>query len=198
MPILNIPKTYKTNQILTEQDLDNIRNSLLSFFNVSKLDIQNLQIDNIISSLTDTQVGNILDKASTSAVGSLLAKASQTAAENFFQTSGIYDTNSSETDTGSLTSSYVTKLTYSFTVTGTYLVTYGGVYDSATSTKTEVRLRNNGADTFPSSLLFIGNTTASTVALIDGTSGQNLTVQARRTVGSGGTLTTFLQVVRIS
>jgi hypothetical protein len=43
MPLLTITKTYQDGDILTEADLDAIRNDVISFINVTKLDDSNLQ-----------------------------------------------------------------------------------------------------------------------------------------------------------
>ncbi len=49
MPTLTITKTYQDGNVLTEADLDNIKDSIETFINVTKLDDDNLQ-DNGISS----------------------------------------------------------------------------------------------------------------------------------------------------
>lgn len=55
MPTLTITKTYDTGNVLTETDLDNIKDSIETFINVTKLNDDNLQDDGIsITKLTPT------------------------------------------------------------------------------------------------------------------------------------------------
>lgn len=57
MPALNITKTYADTQILSESDLDNIKNSVENFLNVTKLDSTNIQANGIATSnLADNAV----------------------------------------------------------------------------------------------------------------------------------------------
>jgi len=60
---LVISKTYEANTILTEADLDNIRSSLLTLSNTTKLDETFLKIDSIIGELSTTQVTALLTGA---------------------------------------------------------------------------------------------------------------------------------------
>lgn len=55
MPVLTILKTYANGNVLTEADLDNIKNSIETFLNVTKIDDSNIQADGIsIDKLTPT------------------------------------------------------------------------------------------------------------------------------------------------
>lgn len=51
MPILSITKTYEDTEILTEQDLDNIKDGVEDFVNVTKLDADNIQDGSIETAL---------------------------------------------------------------------------------------------------------------------------------------------------
>jgi hypothetical protein len=57
MPTLTVTKTYDSGNILTETDLDNIKNSLETFLNTTKLDGDNLQTGGVpTASLADSAV----------------------------------------------------------------------------------------------------------------------------------------------
>lgn len=197
MPTLVIPKTYRNNEVLREQDLDNIRTSLLTFFNTIKLDATNLQLDSIISSLTATQVGDILDKATSSTVNDFLDKASQVAAEAFYAKSEIYDTNSSQKETSySPTTSFSTRLTYTFQATGEYLLSFGAG-DSDASAGLEIRVQNDSVTIDPILFTSVGGFSSYSL-IIDGVDETDLILQLRRIDGSGGSVSSYLQVVRVS
>lgn len=52
MPVLTITKTYSNGNVLTETDLDNIKNSIETFVNVTMLDNTNVDSDSIGSNMT--------------------------------------------------------------------------------------------------------------------------------------------------
>lgn len=55
MPVFSLTKTYANGNVLTEADLDNLKNSIETALNVTKLDDSNLQADGIsIDKLTPT------------------------------------------------------------------------------------------------------------------------------------------------
>lgn len=62
MPVLSITKTYANGLDLTETDLDNIKNSLETFFNTTKIDSTNVQTGGLIGAnlangtITSTQI----------------------------------------------------------------------------------------------------------------------------------------------
>jgi hypothetical protein len=55
MPLISITKSYQDGDILTEQDLDNIRNDVISFLNVTQLDASNIQSASITTALIQDQ-----------------------------------------------------------------------------------------------------------------------------------------------
>lgn len=74
MPTYSTNKTYADGNVLTEQDLDNIKDSIETFLNVTKLDDDNLQDDGISSDKFTPATralfvltGTVLDYAGTSA-----------------------------------------------------------------------------------------------------------------------------------
>lgn len=57
MPLISITKTYQDGDILTEQDLDNMRDDVTNFMNVTKIDSDNIQDGGILTAkIGDAQV----------------------------------------------------------------------------------------------------------------------------------------------
>jgi hypothetical protein len=62
MPTLTITKTYSDGPILTKAQLDNFETSLATFLNTTLLDEDNIDIDAIISNLTESQAVSAINK----------------------------------------------------------------------------------------------------------------------------------------
>lgn len=193
MPTLIIPKTYATNQILTEQDLDNIRSSLLTFFNVTKLDQNNLQLTQIASALTEAQANAIFSQVSSSAINQSLDKISATTAQDIFEKTSFTDdsTTTSEGSAGTLSSTFAEAQTTTGNE-GTFLILIYGRFTGSSSNPAqtvEMRLQKNSV-TVP---LFTSNDLISTVGITGSMStaviqtlesADVLSIQLRRLVGS--------------
>ena len=63
MPTLVIPKTYRDGRPPRVIDLDNIRLTLETFFNTTKLDAANISLAAISSAITATQAKTIIDSS---------------------------------------------------------------------------------------------------------------------------------------
>jgi hypothetical protein len=141
MPTLVVPKTYRNNEILEEQDLDNIRASLLTFFNTTRLDSANLQLTQIINSLTGPQIDTLISGTPVSTVNNLLDTVSQETAEDLFAKSTIPDSaNALQGASSGAAANDVISLT---DLSGTYLITYAIIRTSGSGTTTG-SLRING------------------------------------------------------
>ena len=208
MPILVIPKSYRNSKILREQDLDNIRDALLTFFNTTRLDETNLQLASIINSLTAAQIGTIINTADSTGLNNFLNKASQSAAEDFYDRSLIYESNTNLLNQATtITTSFVTRLTYTFPASGMYLVTYGVVLATPNQFCT-VKLYNNNVgmdpnlavDTFIDQWASLTGRSATYALPIVGVSAQDLTLRIQGSAALSGTATTevFMSIVRLS
>jgi len=208
MPILVIPKSYRNSKILREQDLDNIRDALLTFFNTTRLDETNLQLTGIIASFTAAQVGTIINKVDSATLNNFLNKASQSTAEAFYAKSEIYDSNSNFTNANTtLTTSFGTRLTYTFPASGIYLVTYG-VSITTPNRFCTVKLFNNtvglnpdlAVDTFVEQSAGSSSNSASFALPVVGVAGQDLTLGTKGSTSLSSTTSTdfFMSIVRLS
>lgn len=88
MPTLTINKTYANGQVLTEQDLDSIKDSIETFLNVTKIDDDNIQDNGISASKLKTSArlllvptGTVLDYAGSSIPGGYLECLNQEVAQ---------------------------------------------------------------------------------------------------------------------
>jgi len=208
MPTLIIPKSYQDNNVLREQDLDNIRNALLTFFNIIRLDETNLQLTSIINSLTPTQANILLNKVDSTGVGTLLNKVSGATAKAFYAKSEIYDTTSNQLSTATtVTTSLVTRLTYTFPASGIYLVTYGLTLRTPNHFCT-VWLRNNNLGWGPSIIVDTSNdqtvgvsaSSSSFTVVLQGAAGTDLTLSISRdsNVSANASTDVFMSTVRLA
>ena len=96
MPLLTVTKTYADLQVLNESDLDNIKDSIETFINVTKLDgdnIQNLAITEALiatGAVTETKIG--ADAVTTSKIKALNVTAGKLAVDSV-ETAKIKDAN---------------------------------------------------------------------------------------------------------
>ena len=107
MPTLTVTKTYSDGNVLNEVDLDNMKNSLETFFNVTKIDSDNIQdlgieTDKLAASAVTTGkiAANAVTRAKMEAVGQQISSSS-----------GVFATSSTSFVD-------VTNLSVSITVTG--------------------------------------------------------------------------------
>ena len=206
MPTLTIPKSYQNSKILREQDLDNIREALLTFFNIIKLDETNLQLAGIITSLTTAQANIVLDKADNIGLDTLLSRATQATAEDFYAKSEIYDSNSNQLSTATtITTSFVDRLTYTFPASGTYLVTYGLTVRTPNRLG-QVRLFNNGlnvgiflrADSYIENTNGVSASSGSFALVVVGVASQDLTLRIAGDTASPMDTDVFMSTVRLT
>jgi len=61
MPILTINPTYIDQSILRETHLDSIRDPIQTFFNTTKLDSVNVNLQDIVDNLSDTEAATLLN-----------------------------------------------------------------------------------------------------------------------------------------
>src|SRR5437868_2085429 len=78
MPTLIVTKSYANAAILNEADLDNIKNALETFVNVTKLDSTNIQSDTVGLGVTSTGANAIATSMSSASSLGILQKASST------------------------------------------------------------------------------------------------------------------------
>lgn len=71
MPAFNLKNTYATGQTPSEKDIDRIRNTVLNFFNNTKLDGDNIDLSDVATNFTAAQTNSLLGNLS---IGSTLSE----------------------------------------------------------------------------------------------------------------------------
>lgn len=188
MPTLVVPKTYRNNEVLREADLDNIRSSILTFFNVTRLDATNLQLTQILSSLTSPQIDAFLGAASSANVDTFLSNASVGAAEGLIAKSDIIDDSDVEADAAvAISGSSPTTLISVTGLEGTFILV-GTVGVSTTTGTYTAQLRKNGTTVGATTEFNASLLTATFIAVVTLEPSDTVDIQAQRQSASGSAL----------
>lgn len=193
MPLLVIPKSYKNNQVLLEGDLDNIRDSLLTFFNTTKLDEDNIDVDALIGAITSTQADAIADAMSSTGADSIFSSISSSQANSIISDSTFSTDTLVTSDSSSLSSSEQTKCTLTVVSTGTYLISYvGGTSSAATEMTVKIKVDGSTQDTMTAVNLQRAGFLIQAL-----TASASITLTTQRTSGSGTTQGSRLGLARL-